>query len=95
MKTMEIDRRGFLRLALAAALVPFATQVSKKWHATTKTAAPMLRPTPVTVGRPVCARCGRPGHVAIEPECPANRETLAALQTTSRREAGSSPGGRV
>jgi hypothetical protein len=95
---MDINRRGFIIAALAAAFTPVAAGAAAKWGKAAASAAPMLRPEPVVASSPICARCGRPGHTALDPACPLNGENWAAIQSAARRRAaqpgdGTVPGG--
>jgi hypothetical protein len=89
---MDINRRGFIIGALAAALTPVAAGAAARWGKAAESAAPILRPEPRAAGNPVCARCGRRGHTALDPTCPLNSESWAAIQSDARRQAA--PPGR-
>ncbi len=73
---------------LSAAALPVVSGVFQKWRVTTASAAPMLRPAPRTAAGQVCARCGAAGHTALDPACPANAGSSAAIQAAARRAAG-------
>jgi len=82
---MAVTRRTLLLAAGLVPLVHVTSSVRDTASASVSAAAPALRPPARGASDEVCARCGAPGHTALDPQCPRAEEERQARQAVVRR----------